>query len=284
MTPDTIIDGENSTQGWNRFSYCHGNPIIYKDPSGHFAEDEGSAPIQGSGYNDNQGNVHLINAVTGTVDKATDTLWSIAKDRLSKEKDSKQKVTNSEIKQRVDWIKDVNGLKNDIIKKGQKLVTGLVDKNIGKEGLEEPILDPLAAIGLAKGFTQLATKGGKALIGNVALKTEYGWALQSFSKEALQMRQAIKKGASLFKGGKLGSSNTIESQFWSAENPLGTSFAKRYGVPEKNLPFNFVMEGSLKEGGNIITRKAPGVGSNLGGAIEAVVEKGSVKVNKFTMP
>jgi hypothetical protein len=36
VTPDTVIDGEDSTQGWNRFSYVHNNPIRYKDPTGHF--------------------------------------------------------------------------------------------------------------------------------------------------------------------------------------------------------------------------------------------------------
>lgn len=32
---DTMIDGVRSTQGWNRFSYVKGNPIKYKDPTGH---------------------------------------------------------------------------------------------------------------------------------------------------------------------------------------------------------------------------------------------------------
>ena len=35
VTADTVIDGENSTQGWNRYSYVRNNPIIYKDPTGH---------------------------------------------------------------------------------------------------------------------------------------------------------------------------------------------------------------------------------------------------------
>ncbi len=35
VTPDTVIDGEGSTQGWNRFAYVHNNPIRYKDPTGH---------------------------------------------------------------------------------------------------------------------------------------------------------------------------------------------------------------------------------------------------------
>jgi RHS repeat-associated protein len=36
VTPDTVIPYQTSTQSWNRFSYCRNNPIIYRDPTGHF--------------------------------------------------------------------------------------------------------------------------------------------------------------------------------------------------------------------------------------------------------
>gem|GEM_PF-834735 len=39
VTADNVIDGEFDTQGWNRYSYTKGNPIIYKDPSGHLVQE-----------------------------------------------------------------------------------------------------------------------------------------------------------------------------------------------------------------------------------------------------
>lgn len=36
VTADTVIPDEYSTQSWNRFTYVRGNPIVSKDPSGHW--------------------------------------------------------------------------------------------------------------------------------------------------------------------------------------------------------------------------------------------------------
>ena len=51
VTPDTVIDGEMSTQGWNRYAYCKNNPIKYSDPTGHAVVDNNGMGGLGSLWN-----------------------------------------------------------------------------------------------------------------------------------------------------------------------------------------------------------------------------------------
>jgi RHS repeat-associated protein len=37
LSPDKYVEACNSTQGYNRYSYCYNNPLKYKDPSGNYA-------------------------------------------------------------------------------------------------------------------------------------------------------------------------------------------------------------------------------------------------------
>ncbi len=114
--------------------------------------------------------------------------------------------------------------------------------------------------------------------------TDQGIAVQSFSKEALAAAGKVKGGATVYKGGVLGRSETTRSQFLSLENPLGDGYAIRYGVPPQNARFNFVLTGEVPTGVNFITRPAVGVGNNVGGAIEVVIPANTFKINSFYMP
>ncbi len=89
----------------------------------------------------------------------------------------------------------------------------------------------------------------------------------------------------LYRGGVLGrSAGQPDAQFWSLENPLSPEYAARYGIPAENVTFDFVETATLRPGALFITREAPGLGANTGGAIEIVVDPGGVVLHEFVMP
>ena len=132
----------------------------------------------------------------------------------------------------------------------------------------------------------LTALGGTSSSGNgfrflKSIKTPYGRARQSISKDALNIYDYTKNGGVLYRGGELGRSNTLEAQFWATENPLTPGYANKYGVALDK--FDYVIQGKIKPNSKFITRKAPGVNHNKGGGIEVVTKKNSVIIENFYM-
>ena len=132
----------------------------------------------------------------------------------------------------------------------------------------------------------LTALGGTSSSGNgfrflKSIKTPYGRARQSISKDALNIYDYTKNGGVLYRGGELGKSNTLEAQFWATENPLTPGYANKYGVALDK--FDYVIQGKIKPNSKFITRKAPGVNHNKGGGIEVVTKKNSVIIENFYM-
>ena len=108
------------------------------------------------------------------------------------------------------------------------------------------------------------------------ITTPYGVALQSTDAPSLALRARIESGAPLFRQGSLEVQETAAGQFWSGQNPLVTrGYAQAYGTPGASA-LGWVMGGTARLGARFVTRPAPGLGSNLGGAPEAVFEPGGV--------
>jgi RHS repeat-associated protein len=128
---------------------------------------------------------------------------------------------------------------------------------------------------------------GEALIRYQAspVRTPHETVRQSSATPSfLEMYLNISAPPRLFKGGQLGRSEATGSQYLSFENPLRKGFAQRHGVPEKNTPFNFIMEVSARDATQVVTRPAIPMGANRGGATEAVSPSENTRIESFIMP
>jgi uncharacterized protein RhaS with RHS repeats len=116
-----------------------------------------------------------------------------------------------------------------------------------------------------------------------SITTPHGTATQSWDEASLAARVQVQNGATVYRTGTLGKSQTAEAQFWSLENPNTPGFAQRYGIPANNVTnANFIEAATVKPGTPFITRPAPGVGSNAGGGIEVVVPSEGVNMRWFS--
>jgi filamentous hemagglutinin len=118
--------------------------------------------------------------------------------------------------------------------------------------------------------------------GTGKISTPYGDAVQSISKEAKEVKQYTEQGGTLYRAGQFGRSNTSDAQFWAPESPFTPGYPEKYGVDFQNV--DYVIGGKLKNGEPFITRPAPGLGNNQGGAIETVTNPNAIKLDFFHMP
>lgn len=118
----------------------------------------------------------------------------------------------------------------------------------------------------------------------IKIPTPQGFAQQELTKEAFLVRREVEEGGKLYRIGTKGRSQTgTTAQFWSPQHPFSEGFGKNYGIPEQNIKnIDFIESAIIKKDGVFVTRKAPGVGNNLGGAIEIVVPEGQVIIQSHT--
>lgn len=118
--------------------------------------------------------------------------------------------------------------------------------------------------------------------------TPYGVAEQGTDAGSVALRQQVESGGTVYRQGVTGTQHTADGQFWAGQNPLSTGgYADSYGLPDAQLAdgdLPWVMGGTIDSGTPFVTRQAPGIGTNVGGAPEIVVDPGGVSNLWFHMP
>lgn len=124
-----------------------------------------------------------------------------------------------------------------------------------------------------------------SLLAAKSVATPHGLALQADSAAARAALGEVQSGATVYRQGSFGVQNTADAQFWSLQNPAGAQgFANKMGMPGGSGSPDWIMGGTVSRGSPVITRPAPGIGTNVGGAMEAVVPKNGVSNLWFHMP
>jgi hypothetical protein len=157
------------------------------------------------------------------------------------------------------------------------MVNGTPYDTLTSQGLQAVGVPRDWANGIDAGVSMAGTMGVGAVpraAERVVVATPYGNAVQSSSSAALEALSDARNGATVYRTGTLGVQNVSEGQFWALRNPLATSgYTNLYGLPETSSGYRFVVGGTLKKSVRVVTREAPGLGSNAGGAIEVVARQ-----------
>jgi hypothetical protein len=150
----------------------------------------------------------------------------------------------------------------------------------------EKYATPVATFEVQALVLGLGAMGEVAMLPAVkVIATPYGEAAQGAGVAAQVLRSEVSAGAEIYRGGMFGRSAAGEAQFWAAESPLNPGFANRVGAATlgSGTP-DFVLGGTLRSGAQFITRLAPGLGNNLGGALEIVTDPFAIRLTFFHMP
>lgn len=127
-----------------------------------------------------------------------------------------------------------------------------------------------------------ATPGARS-VATEAVSTPFGPAAQGADVASVAARSQVEGGATLYRTGTLGKSAASEGQSWSLEHPSTAGYGSRYGLPAENVAnADFIESATLRPGSPFIMRTAPGIGKNVGGGIEAVVQPGGVTMCGFS--
>jgi hypothetical protein len=142
----------------------------------------------------------------------------------------------------------------------------------------------MAANGDLSGLA-LSLPGSAAASRVATVATPHGLAVQADTAAARAALQQAQSGATVYRQGSFGVQNTADAQFWSFNNPARTpGYSGQMGMPGGAAKPDWIMGGTVRPGSPVITRPAPGIGTNTGGNMEAVVPPGGVGNTWFHMP
>jgi len=266
------VEGEiTNPLSLNLYTYVQNNPINYVDPSGHVSIGLRDTVSQWGGsisWNDK------TRTATATVNGKTQTFninnYTVSNGRIMI--DSSQFAKTFGVSQfGVEARRTINQTTTYLSSDKAKTAYVQTAVAVGTSHLGQIIQGGRAA------YTGI--KAARA----ATIATPYESVVaQGTTQAALRVRQEVANGGKVFRAGEFDRSGASEGQFWAPESPFNPGYAGRYGVDFSKV--DFVIGGSVKEGAPFVTRAAPGLGANQGGAIEVVTNPYSVMLDFFHMP